>query len=81
MGKFVITFEGLLMDPHTTKLGLADDVEYRSSSTLAARAAGVGSKLHTVIAEAESQTAATEAVARALGADASKFHNWRVEQA
>jgi hypothetical protein len=55
MGKFAVSFEGVLMDPHMTRLGLAEGVECLSTSTLAGAAAGgaIGSKRHTVIAEAD----------------------------
>ncbi len=68
-----------MMDPHLTKLGLADGVDFQGTSTLAGASSGaVGNKRHTAIVEAESETAATEAVANALGADAGKFSNWQV---
>lgn len=80
MNKYLVSFEGLLMDPHVTKLGLADGVDYQASSTLAA-SGGIGSKRHTAVVEAGSPKAATDAVANALGADAGKFRGWQVESA
>jgi hypothetical protein len=41
MPKFAVTFEGQLMDPHMTKLGLAEGVEYEPSSTLMGRSRAV----------------------------------------
>jgi len=81
MAKFAVSFEGLLMDSHLSKLGLADGLDYLSSSTLAGVAAGgaIGSKRHTVIAEAPNEKAAGDAVASALGGDAGKFHRWQIE--
>lgn len=81
MAKFVVTFEGLLMDLHMTKLGLADGVEYQSTSTLAGAAAGgaIGTRLHTVIAQGPTKKAAGDAVMNALGADADQFHGWKIE--
>ncbi|HWM63611.1 MAG TPA: hypothetical protein VNP96_06430 [Solirubrobacterales bacterium] len=81
MGKFAVSFEGMLMDPHMARLGLAEGVEYLSTSTLVGAAAGgaIGSKRHTVIAEAPTKKAAGDAVMDALGADAGKFHGWQIE--
>jgi hypothetical protein len=81
VAKFAVTFEALLMDPHMTKLGLADGVEYQSSSTLAGAAAGgvIGTKLNTVIAEGPTKKAAGDAVMNALGADVDQFHGWKIE--
>lgn len=80
MPKFAVTFEGLLMDPHMTKLGLAEGVEYESSSTLlGSESAGIGGKRHTVIAEGATAKAAGDAVMNALGADAGKFRRWEIE--
>lgn len=80
MTKFVVTFEGLLMAPHMTKLGLAEGVEYESSSTLmGSESGGIGGQRHTVIAEGSSVKAAGDAVMDALGADAGKFHRWEIE--
>jgi hypothetical protein len=81
MQKFAVTFQGMLMDPHMTRLGLAEGVEYLSTSTLAGAAAGgaIGSKRHTVIAEAPTEKAAGEAVMAALGVDAGKFHGWEIK--
>lgn len=81
MTKFAVTFEGMLMDTHMTRLGLTEGVEYLSTSTLAGVVAGgaIGSKRHTVIAEAPTKKAAGDAVMAALGADAGKFHGWQIE--
>lgn len=80
MPKFAVTFEGLLMDPHMAKLGLAQGVEYESSSTLLGSEPGrIGGQRHTVIAEGPSAKEAGDAVMDALGADAEKFHHWEIE--
>lgn len=80
MSKFAVTFEGQLMDPHMTKLGLAEGVEYESSSTLmGSESGGIGAQRHTVITEGPSAKAASDAVMDALGADAGKFHDWEIE--
>ncbi len=63
------------MDPHMTKLGLAEGVEYELGSTLmGSESGGVGGRRHTAIVEGPSAKAAGDAVVRALGADAGKFH-------
>jgi hypothetical protein len=73
----------MLVDSHLTKLGLAEGVEYESSSTLAGAISGgeIGEKRHTVVTEAPTAAAAGEAVMDALGSDAGKFHAWQIEPA
>lgn len=81
MAKFAVSFKGVLMDSHMTKLDLAQGVEYLSTSTLAGAVAGgaIGSKRHTVVTEAPTTEAAGDAVMDALGIDAGKFHGWQIE--
>jgi hypothetical protein len=48
MGKFAVTFEGLPMDSHMTKHGLAEGVEYLPTST----PAGAGMRKRKSVASA-----------------------------